>query len=50
MGPGAWASTSGGRSGWAFCLSAILTSICGTFYAQYVLNIDPPSTFGLMID
>jgi branched-chain amino acid transport system permease protein len=34
---------------YAFCLSAVLTSICGTFYAQYVLYIDPPSTFGLMI-
>jgi branched-chain amino acid transport system permease protein len=34
---------------YGFCLSAVLTSICGTFYAQYVLYIDPPSTFGLMI-
>jgi branched-chain amino acid transport system permease protein len=34
---------------YAFFLSAVLTSICGTFYAQYVLYIDPPSTFGLMI-
>ena len=34
---------------YAFCLSALLTSICGTFYAQYVLYIDPPSTFNLMI-
>ena len=34
---------------YAFCLSAVLTSVCGTFYAQYVLYIDPPSTFGLMI-
>ena len=34
---------------YAFCLSAVLTSICGTFYAQYVLYIDPASTFGLMI-
>jgi branched-chain amino acid transport system permease protein len=34
---------------YGFCLSAVLTSMCGTFYAQYVLYIDPPSTFGLMI-
>ena len=34
---------------YAFCLSALITSICGTFYAQYVLYIDPASTFGLMI-
>jgi branched-chain amino acid transport system permease protein len=34
---------------YAFCLSAVVTSICGTFYAQYVLYIDPASTFGLMI-
>ncbi|MCX5797987.1 MAG: branched-chain amino acid ABC transporter permease [Proteobacteria bacterium] len=33
---------------YAFCLSAILTSICGTFYAQYVLYIDPSSTIALM--
>ncbi|MGA3175027.1 MAG: branched-chain amino acid ABC transporter permease [Syntrophorhabdales bacterium] len=34
---------------YAFSLSALLTSICGTFYAQYVLYIDPGSTFNLMI-
>jgi branched-chain amino acid transport system permease protein len=34
---------------YAFCLSAALTAICGTFYSQYVLYIDPPSTFNLMI-
>ncbi len=34
---------------YAFVLSAILTSMCGTFYAQYVLYIDPTSTIGLMV-
>ncbi len=34
---------------YAFCLSAIFTSICGTFYAQYVLYIDPASTISLMV-
>ena len=34
---------------YAFCVSAVITSICGTFYAQYVLYIDPQSTFNLMI-
>jgi branched-chain amino acid transport system permease protein len=33
----------------AFCISAVLTSICGTFYAQYVLYIDPASTISLMV-
>jgi branched-chain amino acid transport system permease protein len=33
----------------AFSLSAILTSICGTFYAQYVLYIHPSSTMDLMM-
>ncbi len=34
---------------YAFMLSAILTSICGTFYAMYVLYIHPSSTFDLML-
>ena len=34
---------------YAFSLSAILTSICGTFYAQYVLYIHPSSTMDLMM-
>jgi branched-chain amino acid transport system permease protein len=34
---------------YAFCTAAILTSMCGTFYSQYVLYIDPTSTFSLMI-
>jgi len=34
---------------YAFCISAVFTSMCGTFYAQYVLYIDPASTMGLMI-
>ncbi|HUH66616.1 MAG TPA: branched-chain amino acid ABC transporter permease [Syntrophales bacterium] len=33
----------------AFSLSAVLTSICGTFYAQYVLYIHPSSTMDLMM-
>jgi len=33
----------------AVMISAFLTAMAGTFYAQYVLYIDPPSTFGLMI-
>ena len=33
----------------AFSLSAVLTSICGTFYGQYVLYIDPSSTMDLMM-
>lgn len=33
----------------AFVLSAIFTSIAGTFYAQYVLFIDPYSTIYLMV-
>jgi len=33
----------------AFSVSAILTSICGTFYAQYVLYIHPSSTMDLMM-
>lgn len=31
----------------AFALSAALTALIGTFYAQYILFIDPPSTMGL---
>jgi branched-chain amino acid transport system permease protein len=31
----------------AISLSAALTSIAGTFYAQYICFIDPPSVFGL---
>jgi branched-chain amino acid transport system permease protein len=34
---------------YAFCTAAIVTSMCGTFYSQYVLYIDPTSTFSLMI-
>ena len=34
---------------YALALSAFLTSICGSFYAQYVLFIDPDSTFPLML-
>ena len=33
----------------AFSISAIITSICGTFYAQYVLYIHPTSTMDLMM-
>jgi branched-chain amino acid transport system permease protein len=33
----------------AFAISAVLTSICGTFYAQYVLYIHPSSTMDLMM-
>ena len=33
----------------AFSLSAIITSVCGTFYAQYVLYIHPSSTIDLMM-
>jgi branched-chain amino acid transport system permease protein len=33
----------------AFILSAIFTSMAGTFYAQYVLFIDPYSTIHIMI-
>jgi branched-chain amino acid transport system permease protein len=33
----------------AFSISAVLTSICGTFYAQYVLYIHPSSTMDLMM-
>jgi len=33
----------------AFSISAVLTSICGTFYGQYVLYIDPSSTMDLMM-
>jgi branched-chain amino acid transport system permease protein len=31
----------------AMSLSAVLTSLAGTFYAQYICFIDPPSVFGL---
>ena len=34
---------------YAFMLSAVLTSICGTFYAMYVLYIHPSNTFDLML-
>ena len=33
----------------AFSVSAVLTAICGTFYAQYVLYIHPSSTMDLMM-
>ena len=33
----------------AFSISAVITSICGTFYAQYVLYIHPTSTMDLMM-
>ncbi len=33
----------------AFSISAVLTAICGTFYAQYVLYIHPSSTMDLMM-
>lgn len=33
----------------AFCLSAALTAVCGTFYAQYIRFIDPASVTGLDI-
>jgi len=33
----------------ALALSAFFTSICGSFYAQYVLFIDPDSVFPLML-
>ncbi len=34
---------------YAFILSAVITSICGTFYAQYILYIHPSSTMDLMM-
>jgi branched-chain amino acid transport system permease protein len=34
---------------YALALSAFFTSICGSFYAQYVLFIDPDSVFPLMM-
>jgi branched-chain amino acid transport system permease protein len=33
----------------AFSLSGVLTSLGGTFYAQYFCFIDPPTTFGLIV-
>jgi branched-chain amino acid transport system permease protein len=33
----------------AFILSAVFTSIAGTFYAQYILFVDPGSTIYLML-
>ncbi len=33
----------------AFAFSAACVSIAGSLFAQYVLFVDPPSTFGLMI-
>ncbi len=32
-----------------FALSAALTALVGTFYAQYLLFIDPASTFGMFV-
>ncbi len=34
---------------YAFAASAVITSMCGTFYAQYVLYIHPSSTMDLMM-
>jgi branched-chain amino acid transport system permease protein len=34
---------------YALALSAFFTSICGSFYAQYILFIDPDSVFPLML-
>jgi branched-chain amino acid transport system permease protein len=34
---------------YAMALSAFFTAICGSFYAQYVLFIDPDSVFPLML-
>ncbi len=34
---------------YALALSAFFTSICGSFYAQYVLFIDPDSVFPMML-
>jgi len=34
---------------YALALSAVFTSICGSFYAQYVLFIDPDSVFVMSI-
>lgn len=33
---------------WGLVISAGLTALGGTFYAQYTLYLDPPSMFGLM--
>ncbi|MCX5912576.1 MAG: branched-chain amino acid ABC transporter permease, partial [Deltaproteobacteria bacterium] len=33
----------------AMMISAFLTAICGSFYAQYILFIDPPSVLSLDI-
>jgi branched-chain amino acid transport system permease protein len=33
----------------AMIISALLTSLCGSFYAQYILYIDPPSVLSLDI-
>ncbi len=32
-----------------FALSAFLTAVAGTFYAQYMMFIDPASTFGMFV-
>lgn len=32
---------------WAMILSSFLTAVLGTFYAQYVLYIDPPGVFNM---
>jgi branched-chain amino acid transport system permease protein len=34
---------------YALAMSAFFTSICGSFYAQYILFIDPDSVFPLML-
>ena len=34
---------------YALALSAFFTSLCGSFYAQYILFIDPDSVFPLML-
>ncbi len=33
----------------ATAISAFLTALGGTFYAQYILYIDPPGTFGVLV-
>jgi branched-chain amino acid transport system permease protein len=33
---------------WGLVISAALTALGGTFYAQYTLYVDPPSMFGMM--
>lgn len=36
------------RKFWGLVISAFLTALGGTFYAQYTLYLDPPSMFGMM--